>query len=119
MSGFEVMGKTTEINAFYFTFVFIFYEAIGLSILRVADQGLAFHVVALARTSVFDNFVREPIVLGYFVRSHRLSELEAERVKEGLIVFIEANFISIIIEVSFFALMIIVSGHVLMRIVLV
>ena len=107
------MVKTNDINAFFVIVITIFDECIGLSILLVADRGLGFHVVALAHTFVFENFVREPIVLGSFDRSHRLSELEVERVKEGKVVINKANFISIMIEASFFALMII-PRHVLM-----
>ena len=57
-------------------------------------------------------------MLGSFDRSNRLSELKVERVKEGKIVFIKANFISIMVEAFSVALMIMFSRHVLMRIVL-
>ena len=108
------MGKTTDINVFFVTFIPIFNEGIDLSILLVADNVLGLKVGALACTFLFEFFVHEQNAEVVIAWGHRLFKLEVEGVKEWKLYFIEDNLFSIIVEASLFALMISVPRHLLM-----
>ena len=109
-AGLEVMGRTTDINAFFATIIPIFDVCISLNILQVANKVLGLHVGALASIFIYENLVREPNVVVAFTRSHPLSDLEVKGVKEG-------KFISAMVGVSFVARLIIVFRHVRIKFV--
>ena len=52
-AGFEGVGKTTDINALFFSIISIFSKRISLSNLLIFDLGLGLHFGALASTFFF------------------------------------------------------------------